>query len=60
MPALAYALAALVGVLPGTAAVVVLGDALTGNISPMLALVSLSTAAVGVAYFAKVNWLRSK
>ena len=46
---LAYALATLVGVLPGTAAVVVLGDAFTGNVSPMLALVSLSTAAVGVA-----------
>lgn len=37
------------GLFPGTAAVVVLGDALTGNISPALVLVSLSTAALGVA-----------
>jgi hypothetical protein len=36
-------------VLPGTAAVVVLGDAFTGNVSPMLALVSVGTAALGVA-----------
>lgn len=46
---LPYLLATLAGLLPGTAAVVVLGDALTGNISPMLALVSVCTAAVGVA-----------
>ena len=46
---LPYLVATLVGLLPGTAAVVVLGDALTGNISPLLALVSLCTAAVGVA-----------
>ena len=44
-----YLLATLTGLLPGTAAVVILGDALTGNISPLLALVSVSTAAVGVA-----------
>jgi len=44
-----YLLATLVGVLPGTAAVVVLGDALTGEVSPLLALVSLATASVGVA-----------
>lgn len=44
-----YTLATLVGLLPGTAAVVILGDALTGNISPSLFLVSLSTAALGVA-----------
>lgn len=44
-----YTLATLVGLFPGTAAVVVLGDALTGNISPALVLVSLSTAALGVA-----------
>jgi uncharacterized membrane protein YdjX (TVP38/TMEM64 family) len=47
--AVPYALATLVGLFPGTAAVVVLGDALTGNISPALVLVSLSTAALGVA-----------
>jgi uncharacterized membrane protein YdjX (TVP38/TMEM64 family) len=44
-----YTLATVVGLLPGTAAVVILGDALTGNISPALFLVSLSTAALGVA-----------
>lgn len=44
-----FLLATLVGVLPGTAAVVILGDALTGNVSPLLALVSLGTAALGVA-----------
>ena len=43
-----YLLATLAGLLPGTAAVVVLGDALTGNVSPLLALVSLCTAALGV------------
>lgn len=46
---LPYTLATLVGLLPGTAAVVVLGNALTGDVSPLLFLVSLVTAAVGVA-----------
>jgi uncharacterized membrane protein YdjX (TVP38/TMEM64 family) len=46
---LPYLLATLVGMIPGTAAVVILGDALTGDISPLLYLVSLCTAAVGVA-----------
>ena len=46
---LPYTLATLVGLLPGTAAVVVLGDAFTGNVSPMLALVSVCTAGLGVA-----------
>ncbi|MEB3023218.1 TVP38/TMEM64 family protein [Mycolicibacter sp. MYC098] len=46
---LPYTLATLIGVLPGTAAVVVLGDGLTGDISPLLLLVSACTAAVGVA-----------
>ena len=46
---LPYTLATLVGLLPGTAAVVILGDALTGNVSPLLFLVSLCTASVGVA-----------
>lgn len=46
---LPYAMATLVGVIPGTAAVVILGDALTGNISPLLFLVSACTAAVGIA-----------
>ncbi len=44
-----YTLATLVGLLPGTAAVVILGDALTGNVSPLLFLVSLCTASVGIA-----------
>ena len=46
---LPYTLATIVGLLPGTAAVVVLGDALTGNVSPLLFVVSLCTAALGVA-----------
>lgn len=44
-----YTLATVVGVLPGTSAIVILGDALTGRVSPLLVLVSLCTAAVGVA-----------
>lgn len=44
-----YFLATLIGLLPGTAAVVILGDAMTGNVSPLLVLVSLCTAALGVA-----------
>jgi uncharacterized membrane protein YdjX (TVP38/TMEM64 family) len=46
---LPYTLATLAGLLPGTAAVVILGDALTGNVNPLLFLVSLCTASVGVA-----------
>lgn len=46
---LPYTLATLIGLVPGTTAVVVLGDAFTGNVSPMLALVSVCTAAVGIA-----------
>ncbi len=46
---LPYTLATIVGLLPGTAAVVVFGDALTGNVSPLLLLVSVSTASLGVA-----------
>jgi uncharacterized membrane protein YdjX (TVP38/TMEM64 family) len=41
-------LAATVGVVPGTVAVVVLGDALTGTTSPALLAVSLTGAAIGV------------
>jgi len=44
-----YLLATLFGLMPGTAAVVILGDALTGNVSPLLVLISLCTASVGVA-----------
>ncbi len=46
---LPYTLATIAGLLPGTAAVVILGDALTGNVSPLLFVVSLCTAALGVA-----------
>jgi uncharacterized membrane protein YdjX (TVP38/TMEM64 family) len=46
---LPYTLATVVGLLPGTAAVVILGDALTGNFSPLLVLVSLCTAGLGIA-----------
>ncbi len=46
---LPYTLATLVGLLPGTAAVVILGDALTGNASPLLFVVSLCTASLGIA-----------
>lgn len=46
---LPYTLATLVGLLPGTAAVVILGDALTGNVSPLLLVVSLCTASLGIA-----------
>ena len=37
---------------PGTAAVVILGDALTGHVSPLLFLVSLCTGIVGIALLA--------
>ena len=46
---LPYTLATFAGLLPGTAAIVILGDALTGNVGPLLFLVSLCTASVGVA-----------
>jgi uncharacterized membrane protein YdjX (TVP38/TMEM64 family) len=43
-----YTLATLAGLLPGTAAVVILGDALAGQVSPMLYLVSVCTGALGL------------
>lgn len=46
---LPYTWATVAGVLPGTAAVVILGDALTGHVSPPLVLVSLCTGIVGLA-----------
>jgi uncharacterized membrane protein YdjX (TVP38/TMEM64 family) len=49
---LPYTLATLAGVFPGTAAVVVLGDALTGDVSPLLFLVSLCTGIVGLMLLA--------
>ncbi|MGA7051363.1 MAG: TVP38/TMEM64 family protein [Mycobacterium sp.] len=44
-----YTLATVAGLLPGTAAVVVLGDALANHLSPMLFLVSVCTGGLGVA-----------
>ena len=44
-----FAIASFVGLLPGTAAIVILGDALTGNVSPLLFLISAATASIGVA-----------
>lgn len=46
---LPYTLATVAGLVPGTAAVVVLGDAIAGHPSPRLALVLLCTGAVGLA-----------
>lgn len=46
---LPYTLATFAGLLPGTSAVVILGDALTGNVSPLLLLISFCTASLGVA-----------
>lgn len=43
-----FVLATMIGLLPGTSAVVILGDAMTGNVNPLLVLVSLCTAALGV------------
>ncbi len=43
-----YTLATLAGLLPGTAAVVILGDALAGHVSPMLYLISVCTGALGL------------
>jgi uncharacterized membrane protein YdjX (TVP38/TMEM64 family) len=45
---LPYTLATFVALVPGTLAVVVLGDALTGHISPLLFLVSAITACIGL------------
>jgi uncharacterized membrane protein YdjX (TVP38/TMEM64 family) len=46
---LPYGVATVAGLLPGTAAVVILGDALAGHPSPLLGLVSLCIGALGVA-----------
>lgn len=43
-----YLLATFFGLLPGTTAVVVLGDALTGSVNPLLVLISVGTAGIGV------------
>jgi uncharacterized membrane protein YdjX (TVP38/TMEM64 family) len=43
-----YTLATFVGLIPGTLAFVVLGDAFTGHVSPMLLVVSMVTGSIGV------------
>ncbi len=43
-----YLLATLAGLLPGTTAAVILGDAMTGDVNPLLILVSTGIAALGV------------
>jgi uncharacterized membrane protein YdjX (TVP38/TMEM64 family) len=43
-----YLMATVAGLMPGTAAVVILGDAMTGNVSPLLVMVSVCTAAIGL------------
>ena len=45
---LPYAVATLAGLLPGTAAVVILGDALAGHPTPLLYLVSVCTGTLGL------------
>lgn len=45
---LPYSLATFFSLLPGTAAVVILGDALTGRVNPLLVLISAATASIGV------------
>ncbi len=49
---LAYLSATVAGLLPGTSAVVILGDALTGHVNPLLFMVLLCTGFVGLALFA--------
>jgi uncharacterized membrane protein YdjX (TVP38/TMEM64 family) len=49
---LPYALATVAGMLPGTAALVILGDALTGDVSPLLLLVSVCTGLLGLGLLA--------
>jgi uncharacterized membrane protein YdjX (TVP38/TMEM64 family) len=43
-----YTVATLAGLIPGTAAVVILGDALAGHVSPLLYVVSVCTGALGL------------
>ena len=46
---LPYLLATVAGLLPGTTAVVILGDAMTGRVNPLLMAISLCTGALGIA-----------
>ncbi len=50
---LPYLLATLAGLLPGTSAVVILGDALTGHVSPLLFMVSLGFGGIGIGLMAR-------
>lgn len=43
-----YSVATFFGLLPGTTAVVLLGDAMTGSVDPLLVLISACTACVGL------------
>lgn len=49
---LPYTVATVAGLLPGTSAVVIFGDALTGDVSPLLFTVSLCTGVVGITLLA--------
>lgn len=44
-----YAAATLVGVIPGTAALVILGDAFTGSVNPLLVVASVCIACLGLS-----------
>ncbi|PRI13401.1 TVP38/TMEM64 family protein [Mycobacterium shigaense] len=58
---LPYTVATLAGLLPGTAAVVFLGDALAGHPDPLLLLVSLLTSALGLTgLFVEVRHYRRR
>lgn len=46
---LPYAAATLVGLIPGTAALVILGDAFTGSVNPLLVVASVCIACLGLA-----------
>ncbi|MCG5433542.1 TVP38/TMEM64 family protein [Mycobacterium sp. MYCO198283] len=49
---LPYVLATVAGLIPGTAAFVLLGDAVTGHVDPLLVAVSIAIGSVGVAILA--------
>ncbi|BBZ08132.1 TVP38/TMEM64 family protein [Mycolicibacterium doricum] len=57
---LPYSLATLFGMVPGTAAVVILGDALTGQVNPLLVLISAATASIGVVVLFYENRLQRR
>jgi len=56
-----YTVATLAGLIPGTAAVVILGDALAGHVSPLLYVVSACTGALGLAgLFVEIHQYRQQ